>query len=408
MVTEKTIIMSKDLNKDFCLEILKDLVAFKSVTPKGLDALDYVANILKPHGFIVDIQIFGTGEEATGNLYAYKKLGYGRKNLCFAGHVDVVPPGDMSSWRSDPFKLHEEDNKLYGRGVVDMKGAIAAFIAASIDFIENDMLPEASLSSGDDNEDNGCISFLLTTDEEGSGKFGTKKMLEYISNTYQPIDFCLVGEPSSEKIIGDMIKIGRRGSISFELKIIGKQGHVAYPDLALNPIRIALKILNQLEEYKLDNGTKYFSPSNLEITSIDTGNPTSNVIPESILAKFNIRFNDKHDEINLAKLVENIIKQHTSDYELKYNCSSLPFIQKYSEDMQRFSKVIEDITGISPKVSTSGGTSDGRFIYKYAEMLEFGLKSNFAHKIDEYCEKCDLQMLQAVYYAYLVEFFKNC
>ena len=391
------------MSKQSCLKILENLVAFKSITPKGVDALGYIADILKKHDFIIDIQVFGEGEKATGNLYAYKKLGIAGGNLCFAGHVDVVPPGDISSWQTDPFKLHVENEKVYGRGVVDMKGAIAAFMVASMDFLEKNMVAASGKAGG-----NGCISFLLTTDEEGSGEFGTKKMLEYIKNKHPAIDFCIVGEPSNEEKIGDMIKIGRRGSISFDLKVRGKQGHVAYPDLALNPVSIILRILNELEEHKLDNGNEYFGPSNFEITSIDTGNMTSNVIPESIYAKFNIRFNDTHSAVSLVELVESIIKKYSDDYELCHNCSSLPFIQAYSDNMQKFAKVVKDITGSSPAVSTSGGTSDGRFIHQYAQMLEFGLKSSFAHKIDEYCEKSDLQMLQAVYYSYLVEFFRNC
>ncbi len=388
------------MNKYSCLKILEDLVAFKSITPKGIDALEYIENILKKYSFVIDIQSFGEDKNKTWNLYAYKELNIPGGNLCFAGHVDVVPPGDVSSWKTDPFKLHIEGERLFGRGVVDMKGAIACFIAASIDFLDKES------SKKNEKQGRGCISFLLTTDEEGSGEFGTKKMLEYINNIYQPIDFCLVGEPTNEEKIGDMIKIGRRGSISFDLKVMGQQGHVAYPDLALNPSSIILKILNELDEYYLDNGTEYFDPSNLEITSIDTGNNTSNVIPESICAKFNIRFNDQHSAGSLVALVDGIIQKYSVDYDLSYNCSSLPFIQSYSKNMQQFTRVVKKVTGVDPILSTRGGTSDGRFIHKYAEMLEFGLKSKFAHKIDEYCEKSDLQMLQAVYYAQLVEFFR--
>lgn len=371
------------------LDILRKLIAFKSVTPKGKEALDYISALLQEYGFKIDLQKFGQGEKETWNLYAYR--GNSAPNICFAGHVDVVPPGSVNSWSSDPFILKMEADNLQGRGIVDMKGAIACSLAATIKYITKF------------SNHKGTISFLLTTDEEGSGEFGTKMMLEYIANKYAPIDFCILGEPTSEKKIGDMVKIGRRGSISFDLTINGTQGHVAYPDLANNPITRLVNAMNELKFYELDSGTDFFSPSNLEITTIDVNNDTTNVIPEKCYAKFNIRFNDKHSAESLLELVKLIINKHSDDYDLKHSCSSHPFIQEYSANMQSFVEVIKEQCNINPVISTSGGTSDARHIHKFAEVIEFGLNSDQAHQINECCQNYDLQMLCNVYYAYLVK-----
>lgn len=370
------------------LEILEKLIAFKSITPKGKDAFDYVSSLLKPHGFEVILQNFGTGESETWNLYAFR--GEVKPNICFAGHVDVVPPGNLDGWDADPFSLTQKGDFLYGRGVVDMKGAIASALAAVLELI--DKYPDHK----------GSISFLLTTDEEGTGEFGTKMMLEHISGKYKAIDFCILGEPTSENKVGDMMKIGRRGSISFDLTINGTQGHVAYPNLADNPLPILVNILKELEDHQLDEGSQFFDPSNLEITTIDTGNDVTNIIPAKCSAKFNIRFNDHHNVASLLQLVQSIIVKYTPNYELKHSCSSLPFIQEYSDNMRNFAKIIEKECKLKPVISTSGGTSDARFIHNYAEIVEFGLNSNKAHQINEYCQIYDLQMLCNVYYAYLV------
>lgn len=370
------------------LKILDKLIQFRSITPKGKDALEYIANILIDHGFTCDLQDFGDGDDKTTNLYAFK--GEKKHNICFAGHIDVVPPGDLSKWKSDPFKLTEIDGRLYGRGIVDMKGAIAAFLAATIKFLNTNPNPDFT------------ISFLLTSDEEGHGKYGTKMMLNYIKNRYQPIDFCIVGEPTCSENFGDIIKIGRRGSINFDLTINGKQGHVAYPNEAVNPLPIMGKIVSKLSEFELDQGTKYFDQSNLEFTDISSNNPTTNIIPENIKAKFNIRFNNLHSSSSLEEQIRKLISEITSNYDLKCSCSSEPFIQDYSDQMQNFTTIVESVTEVKAQILTNGGTSDARFIHKYAPCVEFGLNFNEAHKIDENCKINDLQMLHNVYYSYLV------
>lgn len=371
------------------LEILSELISHKTITPKGKNALIYISALLKEQNFHIDLQKFGVGEEETWNLYAVR--GEDKPNICFAGHVDVVPPGDIQQWATDPFKLQLCNDTIYGRGVVDMKGAIACSLAAIIEFIHNYQ------------NHKGAISILLTTDEEGDGKNGTKKMLDYIRDKYNKIDFCILGEPSSEDKVVDMIKIGRRGSINYKLRILGKQGHVAYPHLAENPLSKMVKILSELKNVKIDDGNKYFSASNLEITSINCSNNVSNIIPSYCDADFNIRFNNLQNKESLLNLVLNIITKHSRKYDLDYNCTSLPFIQKYSYNMEKLVSLITKETGAKPLISTSGGTSDARYIHKYTEIAEIGLKSDQAHKINEHCKISDLQMLYNVYYSYLVE-----
>jgi succinyl-diaminopimelate desuccinylase len=371
------------------LSILEKLISFKSITPKGEDAIEYIAKILSSLDFKCEIKKFGPKEAKVTNLYAI--LGDSSPNICFAGHVDVVPLGDASSWNSDPFSMTIQDNLIYGRGTVDMKGAIACYLSAITEFLKN-------------NKPKGSISFLVTSDEEGNAKHGTIEMLEHIKD-YQPkIEFCILGEPTSKHKIGDTIKIGRRGSINFTLKITGKQGHVAYPEKAINPIPIITSILKDLSNTIFDSGTKYFQPSNLEITSIDTNNPVTNVIPESITARFNIRFNDTYKASDLSAKVIEIIARHSEDYDLKYSSSSSPFIQKYSARMQEFAQIVQEVCQITPEIETGGGTSDARFIHNYSEIVELGLNCDVAHQINEHTKISDLQLLHNVYYNCLVKF----
>jgi succinyl-diaminopimelate desuccinylase len=370
-------------------DILEKLISFKSVTPAGADAIEYISSLLIKNGFSCDVQTFGSEGEQVTNLYAV--LGNGSPNICFAGHVDVVPPMNENLWRHNPFKMTVEGEKVFGRGTVDMKGAIACALAAVIDFLKNTK------------ERKGAISFLLTTDEEGSGKHGTKEMLEYIKDKYPKIDLCILGEPTCEKYVGDTIKIGRRGSINFELKINGRQGHVAYPEKAVNPIPVMTNIISELINLKLDNGSKFFIPSNLEITSIDTGNDVTNIIPESISARFNIRFNDLHSSESLIKDISKIISGHSDDYDLQHAVSSESFVQELDDSMKRFISVAQKVTGIVPAIETGGGTSDARFIRNYTKVVELGLCSDQAHKIDEHTEIRDLQTLYNVYYSFLLD-----
>lgn len=372
---------------------LKNLIGFESLTPQSNGAIEYIDDLLKEHGFKTEVKIFGETEQVT-NLYAV--YGNSKPNICFVGHVDVVPAGDPNLWyNSNPFKTHEQDGKIYGRGAVDMKGSIVCFLAASLDFIKNNT------------NFVGSISFLLTSDEEGKAKHGTKEMLQYIYNQGHEIDFAIVGEPTCEKEIGDTIKIGRRGSINFKLAVKGLGGHVAYPQKTNNPLPCLIRILNELTNIKLDKGTEFFQNSNLEVTNIDVGNNTTNVIPADATASFNIRFNNLHSAETLAKQVEEIIKQHCQkhklDYTLEYNSSADSFIQNPNDKIKEFATVVEKTLNIKPNFSTSGGTSDARFVKNYCPLVEFGLLSDTAHKINEYTKISDLQKLYDVYYNFLME-----
>ncbi|CAK6510250.1 succinyl-diaminopimelate desuccinylase [Rickettsia helvetica] len=381
------------------INYLKDLIGFKSVTPESDGAIEYIDDLLKQHGFKTEIKIFGDSKsEQVTNLYAV--FGSNEPNICFVGHVDVVPAGNHELWHnSNPFKANEQDGKIYGRGVVDMKGAIACFLAAGLDFIKNNT------------DFKGSVSFLLTSDEEGKAKHGTKEMLQYIYDQGYKMDFAIVGEPTCEKEIGDIIKIGRRGSINFKLNIEGLAGHVAYPHKANNPLPCLIRILNELTNIKLDEGTEFFQSSNLEVTNIDVSNNTLNVIPTSTEAFFNIRFNNLHNAETLRQLIEQIVKRYCKeykvDYKIEYNSSAGSFIQNPNDKIKQFAKVVEQTLKIKPEFSTSGGTSDARFVKNYCSLVEFGLLSETAHKINEYTKISDLQKLYDVYYNFLMEILTN-
>ncbi|MGX6960069.1 MAG: succinyl-diaminopimelate desuccinylase [Rickettsia endosymbiont of Pentastiridius leporinus] len=373
---------------------LKDLLRFESLTPQSNGAIEYIAELLKQHNFKTEIKIFGDSKEQVSNLYAVH--GNSKPNICFVGHIDVVPVGDHKLWHNhDPFIAYIEDEKIYGRGAVDMKGAIACFLAASLDFIKNE----------DDLK--GSISFLLTSDEEGKAEHGTKEMLKYIYNQGHEINFAIVGEPTCEEEIGDTIKIGRRGSVNFRLNIEGLSGHVAYPDKANNPLPCLIEVLNELINTKLDEGTKFFQSSNLEVTNIEVDNNTSNVIPASAVAYFNIRFNNLHSVETLSKTIEEVVKQyckvHKTNYQLEHSSSAYSFIQDLNDNIRGFARVVEQTLKIKPQFGTSGGTSDARFVKNYCSLVEFGLLSETAHKINEYTKISDLQKLYDVYYNFLME-----
>ncbi|XVN41280.1 MAG: succinyl-diaminopimelate desuccinylase [Rickettsia endosymbiont of Argas persicus] len=373
---------------------LKNLIEFESVTPKSNGAIEYIDDLLKIHGFKTEIKIFGDSKEQVTNLYAV--YGSNKPNICFVGHVDVVPAGNYKLWHnSNPFNAYEQDGKIYGRGVVDMKGSIACFLAAALNFINTK------------NNFIGSISFLLTSDEEGKAKHGTKEMLEYIYAQGHKIDFAVVGEPTCETEIGDTIKIGRRGSVNLKLSIQGLEGHVAYPQKANNPLPCLIKILNELINIKLDEGTEFFQSSNLEVTNIDVDNNTTNVIPADVTASFNIRFNNLHSAETLAKQVEEIVKQYCQEYKtnykLEYSSSADSFIQDPNVKIKKFAAIVEKTLNIKPQFSTSGGTSDTRFVKNYCPLVEFGLLSSTAHKINEYSKISDLQKLYDVYYNFLME-----
>ena len=371
------------------IEYLKKLIGFKSVTPESAGAIEYVAELLKNYGFDVEIKEFGDSYKVK-NLYA--KFGSGAPNICFGGHVDVVPTGDLKLWTTDPFLAFQREDRIYGRGAVDMKGAIACMLAAAIKFIK------------ERKDFAGQISFLLTSDEEGEAKFGTRAMLEYLSAKNVNIDLMIIGEPTCELEVGDTIKIGRRGSINFTLDVYGTQGHAAYPRKADNPLNYMISILQELNSLELDAGSEYFQSSKLVVTSVDTGNSATNVIPASTCAKFNVRFNDSQTPENIVELVEQKIEQHTKNYRLTTHCSAEVFIQKPVGLLEDFANIVREVTKSKGEFSTSGGTSDARFAVKYCKVVEFGLLSSSAHKIDEYTEINDLQRLYNVYYYCLSKF----
>ncbi|MFU7502053.1 MAG: succinyl-diaminopimelate desuccinylase [Candidatus Tisiphia sp.] len=377
------------------IKFLEDLISFQSVTPESSGCIEYINDLLEENGFKTEIKIFGEGNYKVTNLYAV--YGNARPNICFAGHVDVVPTGDKALWLNDPFIATTVGDKIYGRGIIDMKGAIACFLAASLDFIKLNPTPH------------GSISFLITSDEEGNAKYGTVEMLKYLhKGGNNLIDLAIVGEPTNEHQIGDTIKIGRRGSINFNLVVYGTMGHVAYPLQASNPIIPLVQILNELVNYRLNEGSEFFQQSNLEVTSIDVGNDVINVIPSKITTKFNIRFSNLHSSSSITDLIDQIINKYCAKYNFKYELSSVTsancFIQEPVGLIADFVRVVSNTTGVYTKLSTSGGTSDARFIQNYCPVVEFGLQSNTAHKINEYTEINDLQRLYHVYYNSLIKF----
>ncbi|MDX1916839.1 MAG: succinyl-diaminopimelate desuccinylase [Rickettsiaceae bacterium] len=376
------------------LEILKNLISAASVSPKDDGLIDYIENILKNLGFRCYVQSFGTGDDKTLNLYAE----YGEKgpNLCFAGHVDIVPSGPVDLWKYNPYEMNIEEDYIFGRGAVDMKGAIYCMICALQDWVSN--------------KPNGKVSILLTSDEEAKATYGTKKMLEWIEAQNIKIDFAIVGEPSCSREIGDTIKIGRRGSINCSLTILGTQGHVAYPEKAVNPHDYMVNILSKLQSHKFDEGNKLFDPSNLEIVSIDTGNKVLNLIPDKTRALFNIRNSNISSAEYIIDEIEKIISStgiEAKNYKLDYVVSAESFMSKQHSFVENFVNIVKKITGINPILSTSGGTSDARFIKNYCSVLEFGLLNHCAHKVNENTQISHLQKLHKVYIGAIKSFHET-
>ncbi|MDF3047502.1 MAG: succinyl-diaminopimelate desuccinylase [Candidatus Midichloriaceae bacterium] len=365
------------------IAIAQKLISCKSITPGDDGIFDYVLELLATAGFKCQILEFGEGKEKVKNLYA--QVGVSAPNLCFAGHLDVVPPGDLHAWKHNPFAGTIEEGKLFGRGAVDMKCAVAAWIAASIKVVNEGKL-------------NGSISLLLTGDEEGPATHGTVKVLEHLKEQGVAIDACIVGEPTCEKHFGDTIKIGRRGSITYNLEVIGVQGHVAYPHLAKNPIDIMVAILHELKAIKLDVGNENFQASNLEIISVDVGNSTTNTIPGKASAILNVRYNNEQTEEKLTHIIKSVCDKHTDSYHLTSKESAKAFLSAPNDFAYKLAKVVEEVSGIKPKFSTSGGTSDARFIQKYCQVAEFGLLNDTAHKVDEYTSIENLVKLEKIYY----------
>jgi len=376
-------------------ELAARLIRRPSVTPKDEGALDIVAAELEGLGFVCHRLVFAEGGgEPIDNLYA--RRGKGRPNLCFAGHTDVVPAGASEAWSFDPFAGDVHDGELRGRGAVDMKGAIAAFVAAAQRYLDRH---EAEIA--------GSISLLITGDEEGAAVNGTRKVLEWLGERGETLDACLVGEPTSAEALGDMIKIGRRGSLTGRLTAHGVQGHTAYPHLADNAAHRLVAMLHALTTTELDQGSEHFPPSTFQIATIDIGNPVSNVIPVSARAVFNIRFNDRWTGETVKRWVADRLDAIGGRYELDVTVSGESFLVPPGAIGERLAQAIRRVTGKTPEFSTTGGTSDARFIRTCCPVAEFGLVGQRAHQVDERVALADLAALTEIYDTFLGLFFDS-
>ena len=367
------------------LALAQALIRRPSVTPKDAGALDVLETVLKDLGFTTHRLPFGDID----NLYA--RMGEAAPHFCFAGHTDVVPVGD--GWKNDPFAAEVKDGMLYGRGAADMKSAIAAFVAAA-----------ARIGAP-----KGSISLLITGDEEGVAVNGTVKLLEWLKARGETIDHCVVGEPTSVGQAGDTLKIGRRGSINFKVMVTGVQGHVGYPQKAKNPIPALAELVTQLAAHKLDKGNDHFDPSTLAFTSMDVGNDTTNVIPGEARAAFNIRFNDKHTPESLINWVQDrsqrIAQQSGCAINVTSQTSGVSFLTAPGKFTQLVSDTVASVTGQSPFFSTSGGTSDARFIKDVCPVVELGLAGGTMHKADECVPVAEIASLTNIYEALLKAYF---
>jgi succinyl-diaminopimelate desuccinylase len=378
------------------LAIARDLIRCRSVTPEEGGALAYLQELLARAGFDVHRAVFAEpGTAPVDNLYA--RIGKARPNLLFAGHTDVVPPGNESAWSHPPFAGAVAGDRLYGRGAVDMKGGIACFVAAALDYV-----------AANRGKPKGSISLLITGDEESVAVNGTVKLLKWAAERGESFDHCILGEPSNVEVLGDTIKAGRRGSLNGTLIVSGRQGHVAYPERADNPIRGLASLIAALQA-PLDEGSEHFTPSHLEFTSVDVGNTTVNLIPGEARARFNIRYNDRHSQTAMKTLIEHRAKAAAGErvrYAFEWQPSNADvFVTKPGPFSALAVAAIAEITGRQPKLSTSGGTSDARFIKDYCPVLEFGLVGQTMHQTDESTPVQDLQTLTAIYRRIVDKYF---
>ena len=402
--SKKIIVMTEPMSRSASL--LRELIQCQSVTPQEGGALTCLERHLTALGARVSRMVFS--HEATPdveNLYA--RIGTAQPNLCFAGHTDVVPTGDPEDWRTPPFAGAIANGSMFGRGAVDMKGGIACFLAAVESFVT------------DRPDFQGSISFLITGDEEGPAINGTEKLLKWTREQAEQIDACIVGEPTNPMAIGDAIKIGRRGSLSGRITVHGVQGHTAYPDLADNPVRAVIDMLDHLLAEPFDTGTKNFQPTNLEVNSVDVGNPTVNVIPAKATASFNIRFNDTWTAETVRREIERRLeaganahrirqnKKTPASYEVEWigNVSHV-FLTDDQALISTLSEAVSKVTGSTPELSTGGGTSDARYIKDYCPVVEFGLVGQTMHQIDEHTSLKDLDTLTAIYRQFLDDYFE--
>jgi len=376
--------------------IARELIRCRSITPDEGGALAYLQGLLSRAGFEVHRAVFAEpGTAPVDNLYA--RIGRSRPNLLFAGHTDVVPAGNEGAWSHPPFGGEIVGNRLYGRGAVDMKGGIACFVAAAIDYL-----------AAHGGKPKGSISLLITGDEESVAVNGTVKLLKWAAERGESFDHCILGEPSNVGVLGDTIKAGRRGSLNGTLIVTGRQGHVAYPERADNPIRGLMSLMAALQA-PLDEGSEHFSPSHLEFTSVDVGNATVNLIPGEASARFNVRYNDRHSQTALKTLIEHRAKVAAGGrvhYSFEWQPSNADvFVTKPGPFTELAVAAIADITGRQPKLSTSGGTSDARFIKNYCPVLEFGLVGQTMHQTDESTPVQDLVTLTAIYRRIVEKYF---
>ncbi len=375
------------------VEIAGRLIRCPSVTPAEGGAIDVLVAALEPLGFACRrLRFEEPGTDPIDNLYA--RLGTDGPHFCFAGHTDVVPVGDTAAWTVDPFEGSVRDGLLWGRGAADMKGGIAAFVAAAARVIgeRGGTLP-------------GSISLLITGDEEGPAVNGTTKVLDWMEAEGEIPDACVVGEPTNPAALGDMMKIGRRGSLTGRLTVHGTQGHVAYPHLAENPVHHLLRMLEPFAHGRLDEGTAHFQPSTLAVTTIDVGNVATNVIPAKATAVFNIRFNDAHTADSLERMLRASFDQKGARYELTTECSGEAFVTEPGRLSTLLSDAVDSVVGRRPELSTTGGTSDARFIRRLCPVVEFGLVGQTMHKVDERVAVDDIRALTDIYAALLRRFF---
>ncbi|MFL6930766.1 MAG: succinyl-diaminopimelate desuccinylase [Xanthobacteraceae bacterium] len=368
--------------------IARDLIRCPSVTPAEGGALAYLERLLKAAGFTVHRPVFHQpGTADVENLYA--RIGTASPHLVFAGHTDVVPPGDEAAWRHGPFAGEIAEGVLYGRGAVDMKGGVACFLAAALDHL-----------AANGGRPKGSLSFLITGDEEDVAVNGTVKLLKWAAERGERFDNCVLGEPTNPQMLGDAIKVGRRGSLNGVLVVTGKQGHVAYPQLAENPVRGLVQLMSALMAEPLDRGSAQFDPSNLEFTSIDIGNRTVNLIPAEARARFNIRFNDHHTQETLKALIEQRAgaAAHGVRWRIEWEPSNADaFLTQPGPFIDLVAEAVAEVAGRKPQLSTSGGTSDARFIKDYCPVIEFGLVGATMHQVDERIAVADLIKLTAIY-----------
>lgn len=368
------------------LRLAMQLISRPSITPHDEQCQDLLAEHLHKVGFRVESMPFGE----VNNFYA--RRGKQDPVILFAGHTDVVPPGPIDKWTTPPFEPHVRDGKLYGRGAADMKSSLAAMVCACESFIK------------DYPQHKGSIAFLITSDEEGKATEGTVKVIEKLIERNEAITWCIVGEASSEKKFGDVVKVGRRGSLSARLIIKGKQGHIAYPDKAVNPIHAGLAALDVLTKRTWDDGNEFFPPTSLQISNIHAGTGADNVIPDNLEALFNFRYSTAITEEQIKQQVADLLAKYEFDYQLHWHLSGKPFLSSLGKLFQASCNAIEKITGQVPIASTSGGASDGRFIIKTGcEILEIGPINASIHQIDENINVADLDQLCKVYYQIMVE-----